>query len=90
MQHREKTIVKIPALAALAAVMVVASPAFAHQRHNAVAHRGHNTVVVDPNGLHAFALTPGDPPGVGPYDGPYDRALTGGGTAGYNAGNGIH
>ena len=46
---------KITALAVLAAVLVVASPAYAHRRHNAVAHRGHNSAVVfDPNGLNAF------------------------------------
>jgi hypothetical protein len=82
-----QTMVKIPAFAVLAAVLVVALPASAQPRHNAVAHRGHNSgLVVDPNGLHAFALTPGDPSGAGPYD----RALTGGGSAGYNAGNGVH
>jgi len=87
----EKTMVKIPALAALIAVVVVASPAFAHPRHNAMAHRGHNSaVVVDPNGLHAFGLAPGYPPRAVLYDpalnGSYNPALNGAGSAGYNAG----
>jgi hypothetical protein len=74
--------VKIVAFAVVAAVLVVASPASA-QHHKAVAHRGHNNaVVVDPNGLHAFALAPRDPLGAGSDD----PALTGGGSAGYNAG----
>ena len=75
--------VKIAAFAVLAAVLVVASPASAQPHHKAAAHRDHNSaVVVDPDGLHAFALAPGDPPGAGSYD----PALTGGGSAGYNAG----
>jgi hypothetical protein len=91
MQHREKTIVKIPALAALAAVMVAASPAFAHRRHNAVAHRGHNSaVVVDPDGLHALGLALRYPPRAVSYDpalnGSHKPALNVGGSAGYNAG----
>jgi hypothetical protein len=88
--------VKITALAVLAAVLIVASPASAHRRHNAVAHRDHNSaVVVDPNGLNAFGLAPpGYPPGALLYDpvrnGSYNPALNGGGSAGYNAGEAIH
>jgi hypothetical protein len=83
----EKTMVKIPALAVLAAVLVLASPASAHWRHNAVAHRGHNSaVVVDPDGLHAFGLVPRDPPGAGLFD----PALNGGGSAGFNQGLADH
>ena len=87
--------VKIPALAALIAVVVVASPAFAHPRHNAMAHRGHNSaVVVDPNGLHAFGLAPGYPPRAVLYDpvlnGAYNPPLNGAGSAGYNADLAIH
>jgi hypothetical protein len=73
--------VKISAFAALVAI-VAASPASAQPHHRAAAYRGHTrAVVVDPNGLHAFALAPGDPPSAGSYD----PALTGGGSAGYNA-----
>jgi hypothetical protein len=88
--------VKITALAVLAAVLIVASPASAHRRHNAVAHRDHNSaVVVDPNGLNAFGLAPlGYPPGALLYDpvrnGSYNPALNGGGSTGYNAGEAIH
>jgi hypothetical protein len=89
--------VKIPAFAVLAAVLVVvASPASAHRRHNAMAHRGYNSaVVVDPNGLSAFGLAPPRyPPGALLYDpvrnGSYNPALNGGGSAGYNAGEKIH
>ena len=83
--------VKIPALAVLAVVLVVASPASAQRRHNAVAHRSHNSaVVVDPNGLHAFGLAPGYPPGAVLYDpvlnGAYNPPLNGAGSAGYNEG----
>ena len=83
--------VKIPAFAALAAVLVVASPTFAHPRHNAAAHRGHNgAVVIDPNGLHALGLARGYPPRAVLYDpalnGSYNPAFNGGGSAGYNAG----
>jgi hypothetical protein len=88
----EKTMVKIHALAVLAAVLVVASPASAHGRHN---HRGHDSVVVaDPNGLHALGLAPGYPPGAVLYDpainGSYNPALNGAGSAGYNAGLAVH
>jgi hypothetical protein len=85
----EKTMLKIPALALLAA-LVVASPASAHRRHYAVAHRGHNSaVVVDPNGLNAFGLVPpGYPLSALLYDPvrnrSYNPALNGGGSAGYN------
>ena len=90
--------VKIPAFAVLAAVLVVvASPASAHRRHDAMAHRGYynSAVVVDPNGLNAFGLTPlGYPPGALLYDpvrnGSYNPALNGGGSAGYNAEEKIH
>ena len=79
--------VKIPALAVLAVVLVVASPASAHRRHSALAHRAHNsTVVVDPNGLHAFGLVPRDPPGVRLFN----PALNGAGSAGFNEGLAIH
>jgi hypothetical protein len=86
---------KIPALSVLAAVLVVASPANAHRRHNAVAHSGYNSAVVDPNGLNAFGLAPpGYPPSALLYDpvrnGSYNPALNGGGSAGYNAGEAIH
>ena len=85
--------VKIPAFAVLAAI-VAASPASAHPHHKAAAYRGHTrAVVVDPNGLHAFSFVPGDPPGARLYDpgsGLYDPALTGGGSAGYNASEKIH
>jgi hypothetical protein len=48
-----------------------------------MAYRGHTrAVVVDPNGLHSFASVPGDRAGSS------DPALTGGGSAGYNAGLG--
>jgi hypothetical protein len=73
--------VKIFAFAVLAAI-VAASPASAQPHHKAAAYRGHTrAVVVDPNGLNAFGMVPGDPPGAGSYD----PALTGGGSAGYNA-----
>jgi hypothetical protein len=80
--------VKIPALAVLAAVLVIASPASAHRRHN-------SAVVVDPNGLNAFGLAPsGYPPSALLYDpvlnGSYNPALNGGCSAGYNAGQAIH
>jgi len=88
---------KISALAVLAAILVVvASPASAHRRHNAMAHRSYNSaVVVDPNGFHALGLAPpGYPPGALLYDpvrnGSYNPALNGGGSAGYNAGEKIH
>lgn len=75
--------VKIIAFAVAAAILVIAAPASAQPNRQAVTHRGHNNaVVVDPNGIHAFALAPRDPPGAGSHD----PALTGGGSAGYNAG----
>jgi hypothetical protein len=77
--------VKIPAFAVLVAI-VAASPVSAQPHHKA-AYRGHTrAMVVDPNGLHALSLVPGDPPGAGSYN----PALTGGGSAGYNAGEKIH
>jgi len=82
----EKTMVKIPALAVLAAVLVIASPASAHRRYGAVAHLAHSAAVVDPNGLHAFGLVPRDPPGGGLFV----PALNGGGSAGFNEGLAIH
>jgi hypothetical protein len=86
-------VLKISALAVLAAVLVaVASPASSHRRHNAVAHRGYynSAVVVDPNGFNAFGQTPSgllyDPV----RNGSYNPALNGGGSAGYNAEEKIH
>jgi hypothetical protein len=71
--------VKISAFAVLAAVVAM-SPASAQSHHKAAAYRGHtSSVAIDPNGLHAFALVP---PGARSDD----PALTGGGSAGYNAG----
>jgi hypothetical protein len=78
--------VKILAFAVLAAI-VATSPASAQPHHKAATFRGHTrAVVVDPYGLHAFSLVPGDPPAAGSYN----PALTGGGSAGYNAGEKIH
>jgi hypothetical protein len=78
--------VKIPALAVLVAI-VAASPVSAQPHHKAAAYRGHTrAVVVDPNGLHALSLVPGDPPGAASYN----PALMGGGSAGYNVGEKIH
>jgi hypothetical protein len=77
--------VKISAFAVFAvlAAIVAASPASAQAHHKAAAYRGHTrAAVVDPKGLHAFALFRGDPPGARPDD----PALAGGGSAGYNAG----
>jgi hypothetical protein len=77
--------VKISAFAVVAALtaIVATSPTSAHPHHRAAAYRGHSrTVVVDPNGLHAFARVPADPPRAGAYD----PAVTGAGSAGYNAG----
>jgi hypothetical protein len=85
--------VKIPAFAVVAAVLVVvASPASAQRRHNAA---DNSAVMVDPNGLNAFGLaSPGYPPGALLYDpvrnGSYNPTLNGGGSAGYNAGEKIH
>ncbi len=74
--------IKIVAFAVVAANLVVTSPASAQPHHKVVAHRGHNdAVVVDRSGFHAFALAPRGSAGAGSYD----PAVTGGGSAGYNA-----
>ena len=85
---------KISTLAVLAAVLVaVASPASAHRRNNAVAHRGYynSAVVVDQNGFNAFGQTTSPGSLYDPVrNGFYNPALNGGGSAGYNAEEKIH